>query len=446
MVYKNKNIKSNYSVIFVVFIVGAIMTGAAVLIAIGGLFSTSKTLKNVQHIDTAFQDSGNHAGHAVYFDITEAPVFLSKEKKSYYYLVTDGNEYRVAEIDEEDYEEIKSAVEATGTYHIEGRTHYIVDSDTRSEIASRAESITGQSMTDKTMDDILGDVCIEYMKINFWNLYKSGFGLAGIILGLIGAFILSGSLGELKASRKVISLSNITAKDIDEEACKADSLWLNGLRIYLTENMVLGILSDGKYHEGQVALRYDEIQRIYSYNTNADDIGPNSHKSYIVEAIATDGNKYTLADSRNAIFSDDLIPETEELYKRIKDKNPNVLCEPENVRYKKCRFSYNLVDYDGDDVLTETLDEDDKQEIIMHFDYDNLAAHFKPADAIVSMKMSFPEDGIVEITTGYFGDREKEVEPALYNFLKGQLMDGWGEGYEYGDFVISFRESDADNL
>ena len=76
----------------------------------------------------------------------------------------------------------------------------------------------------------------------------------------------------------------------------------------------------------------------------------------------------------------------------------------------------------------------------MDFNQTNLPLNFKPADAIVSMNMSFPEDGIVEITTGYFGDRENEVEPKLYEFLKGQLMDGWGEGYEYYDYVISFKE------
>ena len=138
--------------------------------------------------------------------------------------------------------------------------------------------------------------------------------------------------------------------DIDDEANKEGSIWLDSLRIYITENMVLGIISDGNKHEGQVALRYNEIQRIYGYNKVPEGASPYKEGYYIIEAIATDGNKYTLADSRNAIFSDDLIPETEELYKRIKDKNPNVICEPENVRYKKCRFSYNLVDYDGDDV------------------------------------------------------------------------------------------------
>jgi hypothetical protein len=440
MRYKNKNIKSHYSVEFVVFIFGSVMTSLALIALVAGLISTIKTLKNVQSIDAVLQASGNRALNAVYFDIVEAPVFLGAEKKSNYYLLTDGNKYRVAEIDDEEYEEIKSGVEVSGSYHIEGMTHYIFDKEKRSEIATETKKLTGQNVIAESLDEERGIVCIEYMKINFWNVFKSGWGIAGIILGIIGVPILCGGLFELKASRKVISLSNITAKDIDDEANKDGSIWLNSLRIYITENMILGIISDGNKHEGQVALRYDEIQRIYGYNKVPEDVNPHKYGNYIIEAIATDGNKYTLSDSKLSFSADDVVAETEELIMQIKKRNPNTQYGPENVKYLTYRFSYILVDSKGEDALTETIKDNDKPDIIMDFAQTNMPYIFKPADAIVSMNMSFPEDGIVEITTGYFGDRENEVEPKLYDFLKGQLMDGWGEGYEYGDYVISFKE------
>ena len=266
MVYKNKNIRSYYSVIFWAFVVGAVLMSLTLLALFSGLISTIKTMKDVKPIDTVLQESGNRALNTVYFDITEAPVFLGAEKKSNYYLLTDGNKYRVAEIEDEEYEEIKSAVEASGSYHIVGMTHYIFKKNTRNEIVSEVEKLMGQNVITDCLDDERGIVCIEYMKMNFWNVFKSGWGLFGIIIGIIGFPIFYGSFNEIKASRKVISLSNITAKDIDEEANKDGSIWLNSLRIYITENMVLGIISDGNKHEGQVALRYNEIQRIYGYN------------------------------------------------------------------------------------------------------------------------------------------------------------------------------------
>ena len=332
-------------------------------------------------------------------------------------------------------------------------THYIFKKNTRNEIVSEVERLIGQNVIADCLDDERGIVCIEYMKLNFWNVFKSGWGLVGIIFGIIGFPIFYGSFNEIKASRKVISLSNITAKDIDEEANKDGSIWLNSLRIYITENMVLGIISDGNKHEGQVALRYNEIQRIYGYNKVPEDAAPYKSGNYIIEAIATDGNKYTLSDSKLLIFADDVVAEAEALFMQIKKRNPNVQYGPENVKYLTYRFSYILVESEeeeeDDDALTETIKvnaineaikDNDKPDIIMDFNQTNLPCHFKPADAIVSMNMSFPEDGIVEITTGYFGDRENEVEPKLYDFLKGQLMDGWGESYEYYDYVISFRE------
>ena len=440
MRYKNKNIRFYYSVMYVIFIVGTVLESLALLCLVIGFISTGKSLKNVQPIDSILLESGNRATKSAYFDIVEAPVFLGTEKKCNYYLLTDGNKYLVAEIDDDEYDEIKSAVEASGSYHIEGITHYIYDKKKRSEFALEAERFTGQDVIAESLDEERGILYIEYMKMNFWNVYKSGWGLAGIIIGIIGLPIFFGGRFEIKASRKVISLSNITANDIDDEANKEGSIWLDSLRIYITENMVLGIISDGNKHEGQVALRYNEIQRIYGYNKVPEGLSPYREGYYIIEAIATDGNKYTLSDTKLLFSAEDAVAETDELIMQIKKRNPNVQYGPENVKYLTYRFSYILVDLEGEDALSETIKDNDKPDIIMDFNQTYLPLNFKPSDAIVSMNMNFPEDGIVEITTGYFGDRENEVEPKLYDFLKGQLMDGWGEGYEYGNYVVSFKE------
>ena len=237
MRYKNKNIRFYYSVMYVIFIVGTVLESLALLCLVIGFISTVKSLKNVLPIDSILLESGNRATKSAYFDIVEAPVFLGTEKKCNYYLLTDGNKYLVAEIDDDEYDEIKSAVEASGSYHIEGITHYIYDKKKRSEFALEAERFTGQDVIAESLDEERGILYIEYMKMNFWNVYKSGWGVAGIILGIIGLPIFFGGRFEIKASRKVISLSNITANDIDDEANKEGSIWLDSLRIYITENI-----------------------------------------------------------------------------------------------------------------------------------------------------------------------------------------------------------------
>jgi hypothetical protein len=457
MFYKNKNIRSCYSVYFVVFIVGTVLTAFNLLMAIGGLISVMKSFGIVQEIDTVLQASGNLAGKNVYFDITEVPQFLDDaHKKSDYYLLTDGKEYLVGEIDEDDYGKIKSAVEASGTYRIKGMTHYIADYKSKKEIALKAGQLIGQSLTEDTMDDVLGEVCIEYMELNFWNEYKNSFGLVGMIFGPIALFIFLGALSEMKASRKVISLSNITAKDIDKEACKEGSVWLDVLKVYLTENMVIGIRYEGDSdYDGHVALKYGEIQRIYSYYKAAKD-NPQKLERYIVEAVATDGKKYIISGSKYSLYSDFLVGETEELYNRIKEKNQGVIHEPEGVKYQTHSFAYILEDENGNEDRTQKLSESSKEDIIMLFDSENLKSQFIPVDAIVSMKMSFSEGGVAEITTGYFKERADEVEKSLYDFLKEHLVayngdkDEDNEDYDedsyynrYYEYGIAFKELDS---
>lgn len=460
MFYKNKNIRSNYSVMLGVFIFGAIVTGLCIWAAISGLISTKKTLDiNVRHIDTVLQDTGNLAGKAVYFDITEPPILLAKAyKKTHYYLLTDGYEYRVAEIKKKDYEKIKSAVETSGSYRVQGLTEYIADNDRRNNVASQAKEYTGQDISVYSMDKILGEVCINNMKINFWNVYTHGIGLVAIIFGVIAVPVFLGGCSEMKSSRKVISLSKITAKDIDREACEKGSEWLEFLRIYLTGNMVIGIRSDsGTAYEGQVALKYSEVQRIYGYYKYGPSTGTDSPKKierYIIEAIATDGNKYIISANKYGFDSDYFTGELNALYECIKKKNPEVLFEPEGTKYQTYKFSYIVETEDKEGALTAKLDESTKEMIIMHFDNSNLSRSFIPADAIVSMKMSIPSDGVVEITTGFFGDRASEVEPALYDFLKKELKvdrkdrtdeadddydDDDYEYSEYDEFGISFK-------
>lgn len=357
MFYKNKNIRSNYSVMLGVFIFASIFMTISVVALIYGFITTTKALANVQHIDTALEAEGNLAQKAVYFDITEAPIYLCKAyKKSNYYLLSDGNEYRLAEIKEKEYEKIKSEVEASGTYRIEGVTIYIADSKRRDNVASEASRITGQKIGIISMDDILGGACIECKKLNFWSVYKGSMALLGMIFGVITLPFFWSSITEWRTSRKVISLGgDITARDIDREACEKGAVWLDSLRIYLTQNMVVGVRSEGgSDHEGQVALKYSEVQSIHAYNKVEWASETDSSKKierYIVEAVATDGQTYILTANKYAHYFDFLPSEREELFKRLLEMNPNVIIQRSADEEK--------VDEDYDEGYDEDFDEEE---------------------------------------------------------------------------------------
>jgi len=332
MFYKNKNIRSNYSVVLGTLIFGTIMIVLSLWALIYGFFESKAVLANVQQFDELLDSYEEHVRKAVYFDITEEPIYLGKAyKKSSYYLLSDGNVYHVAEISKKGYEKIKSEMEASGSCRIEGTTIYIADKDRKNMVASKVSDYVGKSMSAFSMDLKLGDVIIEYKKLTFWNVFRGSIALIGMIIGVIALPFFCGGVYECKTSRKVISLSNISAKDIDREACEEGAVWLDSLRIYLTENMVVGIRSNGgSDHEGQVALKYGEVQSIHAYNEvkyTSETEKTGKTERYMVEAVATDGQTYVLTANKYALYSYYLKEEKATLFERLLEKNPNVVIQ-----------------------------------------------------------------------------------------------------------------------
>ena len=69
MRYKNKDIRSMYSVSFASYIVGLVLTLLALLLLVCGFVFAGKKYNNQMHLDDAMKLSGNHAVRVVYFDI-----------------------------------------------------------------------------------------------------------------------------------------------------------------------------------------------------------------------------------------------------------------------------------------------------------------------------------------------------------------------------------------
>ena len=114
--------------------------------------------------------------------------------------------------------------------------------------------------------------------------------------------------------------------------------------------------------------------------------------------------------------------------------NPGIILEPAGAKYQTYRFSYVLKDEEeGKVVPPEDIDDELREEICDSLNTYTILAGFADTEAIFSLKMQFVDNNFVDIITGYFGDRESEVAPRFYEFLKKDLDKGWDDyiGEEY---------------
>lgn len=449
MLYKNEYIRKLYSFTFGLFVVGLCLLAVGFMLLAIGFIRAGTVCGNVHPVDKVLEGSGNHAVHAVYFEITEAPQKVGSDKYETYYLISDGNEYRISGMKKSEYDEIISQLSGAGSYQLQGMTSYIIDSNAKEEIAKNASEITGQNVTVDNMDDILGDVQIRYLKISYLTVLKEGY-IVNLILGgmffICGLVMSAGTGAELKLSRKVKSLCGITADKIDEEANRADSIWFEHLRVYATPDMLVGCTCELGNWTGQTAFKYNEIKRLYGYNKFSKE---NIIKSYndtnkyciVVEAI--DGNKYFLTNVTSTAYdSGFLIGELNMLREIISKKAPDVKYSPENVKYKTFKFPYYLKNEEGEKGDIQLLESDEllKKEICESFEEANIAFRYPDGDAIVSLSMKFAEPGFVEITAGYFGDREQIIEGSLNEFLYRELSQEWGEDFCVDEYYLTFDQ------
>ncbi len=126
-----------------------------------------------------------------------------------------------------------------------------------------------------------------------WRGYDVNFIPGGIFL-VVGLVIILVNAKVLVNSKKIISISNITADEIDKEADSKDTHWYNRC-IFATPDLLVGFSSDpGNSITGTMAFRYEEIKRIYGVNkTDPSNVQPVTNKNHYQMFIeAADGNKY----------------------------------------------------------------------------------------------------------------------------------------------------------
>ncbi|MCR5214270.1 MAG: hypothetical protein K6E10_07620 [Eubacterium sp.] len=455
MLYKNKHIKSIYSFAFTFLITGMVLFFIGGTLIIYGLIRTNQVMDQKMAYDQVLELEGNHAVHVAYFEFTEVPVKVGQDGDEGFYLLTDGKKYVIAGMKKSQYEKVLGEFMKTASYTLYGSTNYIPDKDIRKEIAENLSIELGQDINVDNMDQVVGDVQIRYTEMTYRAILKENFSpnmIVGGILAVVGAIMFMGNFSEIINFRKVQSISGISAKDIDKSACKEGAIWYPNIRVYVTPDMLVGLISDvGHMHFGQVALRYNEIVRIYGYNEKSKDsneIVKNINYKIIVEAI--DGNRYELCDEGNMSYKKEyVIGEMNSMFAECQKKSPSIIYGPENT---SCRtYTFPLLVYanlDGSGykeyrgrMAYDIIPQEYMDDYIEDFETSNLAYYYSTCQAIVNMTMEFTEEGEIEIQVYYFEDMEEIMDEDMEGFLLGQLMDGWGEGKSFGDFIISVEKN-----
>ncbi|SEQ27214.1 hypothetical protein SAMN02910369_01501 [Lachnospiraceae bacterium NE2001] len=160
--------------------------------------------------------------------------------------------------------------------------------------------------------------------------YSLGFILGGIFT-IFGLILLAFNVGQLVMSRKIESLSGITANEIDKEASEETSIWFPILHIYMTENLIVGFSSDiGNLKFNQTAFRYNEIKKVTNQKVEPPNsemlkdrptYGVTNNGKYRIVVLAEDDKEYVLSEILlNGYVSENVKKEIDLLYEELKKK------------------------------------------------------------------------------------------------------------------------------
>ncbi|MBO4389712.1 MAG: hypothetical protein J5825_02510 [Lachnospiraceae bacterium] len=449
MQYKNKEVASLYKLWHHFLIAGVILALIGAILLGYGLYAAERTRRDVHPYEEFLTRKGNHATGAATFEVTQASGRVGGYSHGDYYIVTDGKRCIISEMTEAGHQEMIRELDANGVYHLKGLTEFIVNKDERKEIARNASIYLGKNITEDNLEQYFGEVQLKntghsYFAI-FWSGYFANLLIGGMLL-LVGTVMMIMFGKSVKASCRIESLSGITFSEVNEEISRKSCKWYP-VQVCLTDDLLVGFRADpSKSITSQMAFKYSEVRRIYGVNKKKAYGDPsNSNGHYVVYVIAEDGKEYVLADTLRFSWNDSEITNSAEaMIRELKNRVPGLEYGPANIVYRVFRFPFSVQDPEDDETYYEGAEGyemvknylDDLSDM---FSLDHLASYFSDPEAIYDMSLSFTEDGFAEIKVGYPSDYAEKVEPTIEEFLRGQLMDGWGENLEAGEYSVVFR-------
>lgn len=434
MKYTNVNIRKICKTDEIKGIVGFVVCAISILLMISGVTGAVKIKNEVKPINEILLGKGNHAAKPAFFEINEVPVKVGEDKHEGYYLVTNGYQYYISGMQEEEFATLQSELEKSESARLEGVTKVIIDDKVRERIAAALSLAFGKNIDSDTMDEYIGDVQIRVVPINTKAMIKEiyilnfAFGIPILLIGIIALF--SGVRG-IQSYSRIKSLKEITVEELDKELNENGAKWLGYFQIYLTKSFVVGSF------KGITALRYDEMKHIY--------IADGENENLSVMAKVADGTEFVLAKVQALnTLENKMVEEISLLYDICKNRNADIICGRDVEKTENVYFTYPFyvwkTDSDGEEAeeeefLTgkaayEMLGDDMKDGISYDFKTSLLYRYFQYGQYVTDLTLEFKEDGTILICATVAEEQSDTIRDSLDSFLTHQLSDGWGEGFE----------------
>lgn len=277
MKYTNKHIKEEYKFNQIWRTIGIILLLIGIFLVGFGLIQTKRKMDYVRPFEQVLQEEANPANHTAYIDIIRVPEKLAENKYEGYYLVTTAGESYIAEMQPEQFADLKQRVEENGTARVEGMTKVVIDENVK--------KIVSEYINHKF-------IAIRMTKLTYGKILKEGY---FVNLDIGGILIWFGILLVLTQVRAIEKYRHPMAEQIDEECNQPEALWLNNFRIYLTKSFLISV-----YGGKLTALDLAKVQMTRLFETVK-----GSMNVITLEVTTTEQEKITVSENNFRFFTMD---------------------------------------------------------------------------------------------------------------------------------------------
>ena len=239
-----------------------------VLIAVGYIKAVDRRNNPVNLRDAQLNDKVDSSVYAAYLDIIELPVQFAYVDDDGYYFVWDGGRYSVARMDASEYAQVETAIKEKGKYHLVGYCTNI-----ESDVQVYAINMMNSGLEDSPVNDsnsyqYFGSAYID-VELDKLDLFDLNMEMAvACLTGVFTIIFFWGGLWNMHCVTRYPAKHSIDMERLDREMNSADSVLLNGIGTYLTENYFI------YFKEEVFAFRYTDI--VWAY-MNTDDGTVQSH-------------------------------------------------------------------------------------------------------------------------------------------------------------------------